>query len=46
MFINTERLLNLNIQSSKEILLLSDLARGVYYLNLDRNVGVVKVVRQ
>jgi hypothetical protein len=34
------------IQSSKEILSLSDLARGVYYLNLDRSVGAVKVVKQ
>jgi hypothetical protein len=39
-------ILNGTIQSSKEILSLSDLARGVYYLNLDRSIGAVKVVKQ
>jgi hypothetical protein len=38
--------LNGTIQSNKEILSLSELARGVYYLNLDRSIGFVKVVKQ
>jgi hypothetical protein len=38
-------ILNGTIQSSKEILSLSDLARGVYYLNLDRSLGAVKMVK-